>query len=221
MKYWVFDLDGTLVDSLTTHFSILKTVFEHFGADFTEDNHQEVLKVTAKTLPQYLESKLGSESAVLAHDLFQKLNHDSFQNIKPFEGIEDLLRSLKKNGVELAVWTARDLVAMEKILVHTGLHTYFSICISGSCTTEGKPHPEGLQRIAEHFRSEQNSMIMVGDFDSDMLGAQAFGIKAIRVVWHKSVSAKKCEIAQWQFHQVSDFQQWINNEFNLRTNSCI
>jgi phosphoglycolate phosphatase/pyrophosphatase PpaX len=212
MKYWVFDLDGTLVDSLTTHFGILKKVFNQFGADFTTENHLEVLKITAKTLPQYLELKLGPEFAGPAHDLFQRLNNEVFREIKAFDGIEELLQSLKSNGAHLAVWTARDLEATQKILTHTGLYSYFSICMSGSCTNEGKPHPEGLQRIADHFASERDSMIMVGDFDSDMLGAQAFGIKAIRVIWHEAVPAKKCEIANWQFHKVADLISWIQSD---------
>lgn len=212
MKYWIFDLDGTLVDSLTIHFNILKKVFIHFGSDFTEENHQEVLKVTAKTLPKYLESKLGTESAGSAHDMFQSLNNEAFREIKAFAGIENLLQSLKSDGRQLAVWTARDLEATEKILSHTGLSTYFSICISGSCTNEGKPHPEGLQRIADHFGSERDSMVMVGDFDSDMLGAQAFGIKAIRVIWHDAVPFKKCEIAHWQFSKVSDLSEWVHSD---------
>jgi phosphoglycolate phosphatase-like HAD superfamily hydrolase len=85
--------------------------------------------------------------------------------------------------------------------------------MSGSCVVESKPHPEGLQKIANHFDCEPESMVMVGDFDSDMLGAQAFGIKAIRVLWHNAVPVKKCEIANWQFHRVTDMQTWIRSDF--------
>ncbi len=144
--------------------------------------------------------------------MFKNLNNEAFREIKAFTGIENLLQLLKSNDRQLAVWTARDLEATEKILNHTGLSNYFSICISSSCTTDCKPHPEGLKRIADHFGSERESMVMVGDFDSDMLGAQAFGIKAIRVIWHEVVPDKKCEIASWQFNQVSDFNTWVQSE---------
>lgn len=213
MKHWVFDLDGTLVDSLTTHFHILKKIFNHFGSDFTKENHQEVLKITAKTLPEYLASKLGNDSVKPAHDMFQSLNSESYQDIKAFAGIEELLQSLSAGGAKLAVWTARDLEATKQILAHSGLSSYFSVCVSSTCTNEGKPHPEGLQKIADHFACERDSMVMVGDFDSDMLGAKAFGIKAIRVAWHDAVPAKRCEIAQWQFHKVSDLNEWTVQEF--------
>ncbi len=215
-KYWVFDLDGTLVDSLTNHFQILEKVFTQFGARFTDENQQEVLRLTAQTLPQYLQLKLGLEAASPALELYHRLNEEAFREIEPFIGIEDLLRALKAHGAELAVWTARDLVATQKILAHTGLQSYFSIWVSASCTSQGKPNPEGLQKIADHFKSERDSMVMVGDFDSDMLGAKAFGIKAIRVIWHEAVSFKKCDIANWQFSKVSDLSEWVQSEVSIK-----
>jgi phosphoglycolate phosphatase-like HAD superfamily hydrolase len=209
MKHWVFDLDGTLVDSLTTHFKILKQVFDRFEAEFSEDNHQEVLQVTAKTLLPYLETKLGVDAAPAAHVFFNELNAKAFQTIRPFGGIEKLLRTLQAQGAALALWTARDAHATEKILNHTNLKAYFSIWVSGCCVSQGKPHPEGLQKIAEHFSCSNETMVMVGDFESDMLGAQAFGAKAVRVHWHAAVPVQNCQIADWQFTEVAQFQKWV------------
>jgi phosphoglycolate phosphatase len=212
MKHWVFDLDGTLVDSLTSHFQVLEKIFHRFDADFSSSEHLEVLKVNSKTLPKYFETKLGVAAVEPALVMFKELNTQSFKSIRAFPGIEDLLKTLQTQGMKLAVWTARDLEATNEILKHTGLSPYFSICVSGSCVDEGKPHPEGLKKIAAHFECGAESMVMVGDFDSDMLGAQAFGIKAIRVFWHPAVQIKKCEIADWQFHQVSEFRNWLSEQ---------
>lgn len=212
MKHWIFDLDGTLVDSLTIHYQVLEKLFRKFDKPFSKDDHHDVLKVTSKTLPSYFDSRLGTENLELSLRLFRELTAEAMKIIKPFEGIEDLLKTLKHQGCHLAVWTARDLAATKEILKHTGLDFYFSICVSGCCTVQGKPHPEGLQKIADHFECGADSMVMVGDFDSDMLGAQAFGIKAIRVFWHPTVSDKECDIAGWQFHQVSALRNWIDEK---------
>lgn len=208
MKYWVFDLDGTLVDSLSAHFGVFRNVFGHFGLNFTEENEREVLSVSAKTLPHYFESKLGLARAPLALSLFEDLTERSLSRVRAFDGIEDLLRLLKVNGAILSIWTARDLRATQKILHHSGLKNYFSICVSGSCTQQSKPHPEGLVRISEYFSSDRDSMIMIGDFDSDMLGAKSFGIKSVRASWQDAVPFKKCEMAHQQFTQVQEFKNW-------------
>jgi HAD superfamily hydrolase (TIGR01549 family) len=211
MKYWVFDLDGTLVDSLTAHFQVLDQVFKNFGVPFSEKDYHEVLKISAKVLPHYFEKKLGHERAQTGLELFHKLSVEAFKTMRAFDGIENLLQTLQSRGASLAIWTARDLEATEKILNYTGLKPYFSICISGTCVSQGKPHPEGLQKIAEHFGSNKNSMVMVGDFESDMLGAQAFGTKAVRVYWHTAVPVQNCKIADWQFTQVKEFQNWVES----------
>lgn len=209
MKYWVFDLDGTLVDSRTVHFQILEKVFAHFEVPFGPADHQEVLKINAKTLPQYFASKLGTQNVQSATDLFDQLTGEAVKTIQPFDGITDLLTALQSRDLKLAVWTARDLKTTKEILKSTGLEDYFSICISATCVEQAKPHPEGLQIVANHFDSKATDMVMVGDFDSDMLGAQAFGTKAIRVLWHPAVVQKKCEIAHWQFQRVSELADWV------------
>lgn len=212
MKYWVFDLDGTLVDSLTVHFQTLEKVFRTFGLSFGPENHQEVLKLSSSSLPNYFQEKLGIENSVAAQGLFKELTLKSINSILPFAGIENLLRLLKSNHIQLAVWTARDLEATTQILKSTGLGTYFSICISGSCVAQGKPHPEGLSRIAGHFQCSSVEMVMVGDFDSDMMGAKAFGCVPIRILWHSTVEKKKCEIAHHQFYEVDQLATWIKSQ---------
>ena len=98
MKYWVFDLDGTLVDSLTTHFKVLKVVFENQGVGFSEADHHDVLKVSAKTLSDYFELKFGKEKLESALLHFFELSHAKMESIKAFDGIEKLLQTLQSQG---------------------------------------------------------------------------------------------------------------------------
>jgi HAD superfamily hydrolase (TIGR01509 family) len=212
MRYWVFDLDGTLVDSLTTHFNVLERVFIQFGLPFGPHEQQEIIKLSAKTLPIYFESKFteNSESALL---LFRKLTAESVQSIQVFSGIENILKKLQSKNVGLALWTAREMETASEILNVTGLGQYFSMCVSGSCVAKGKPDPEGLQRIANHFSCQPSDMVVVGDFESDMLGAKAFGSMGIRVFWHSAIPIMTCTIADHQFSQVDELMEWIKTNF--------
>ncbi|PIS10088.1 MAG: hypothetical protein COT73_11245, partial [Bdellovibrio sp. CG10_big_fil_rev_8_21_14_0_10_47_8] len=178
MKHWIFDLDGTLADSLTIHFQVLQRIFSGFGLDFSKEDQQDILRISSRDFPKYLETKLGTQDGSQAYQLYQKFNQETLKDVQCFPGIVDLLQTLKTQGAQLAIWTARDFEATQEILKHTGLGIHFSICVTGSCVSQGKPNPEGLVKIADHFGCEPESMVMVGDFDSDMLGAKAFGIKA-------------------------------------------
>lgn len=208
MQRWVFDLDGTLVDSLSVHFKIMEKVFNKFNLQFTNDDCSDVLKINARTISNYFELRFGKQNTGEALDLFHQLSDEAVETIRPFDGVEDLLKTLQSHNKQLAIWTARDFNSMTRILNATGLSSYFSISVSGNCTSQAKPHPEGLRKIAEHFDSNNTSMIMVGDFDSDMIGAKNFGIHAVRVLWHPLAEQKKCELANWQFNKVEEFKNW-------------
>jgi HAD superfamily hydrolase (TIGR01549 family) len=209
MKHWVFDLDGTLVDSLGTHFQIMEKVFQKFSVDFTLERQAEIYKMSAKTMPTYFENYFGRERLDEAVQFFRQSKKQSYQQVQAFQGIKDLLEMLQARQIKLGVWTARDIESTEQILATTGLKPYFSIYVSGSCVEQAKPHPEGLKKIADHFNCPADEMVMVGDFDFDMQGAQAFGIKGIRVSWHSKALAEKCPIAHWQFAQVDDLKKWV------------
>lgn len=209
MEHWIFDLDGTLVDSLSIHFQVMEQVFIKYNTPFGSQDHHDILKINARTLPDYFELRFGKQNVPEALTFFNQLSDEAVESVQPFNGIENVLKTLKDKGSHLAVWTARDLNSTTRILNATGLSTYFSITVTGNCTSQGKPHPEGLEKIASHFRSDHSTMIMIGDFDSDMIGAQTFGIKSVRVLWHPSTEKERCKMATWQFHDIEDFHDWI------------
>lgn len=208
MKTWVFDLDGTLVDSLTVHFLTLETIFNENGLEFSKQKHEEVLKVTAKTLPAYFEKYFGPEGVEPGLKRFRELSIKYFETILPFEGIEDVLKILKSKNAQIAVWTARDMEATNFLLKHTGLDSYFSFCVTGSCVENCKPNPEGLQRISKYFGTAQD-FVMVGDHENDMMGAKSFGAKAVRAKWDATMKNVSCHLSDWQFTDTAAFKNWI------------
>lgn len=211
-KYWVFDLDGTLADSLTIHFKTLTTLFSQFNLEFTSAHEQEVLKLSANNFFSFLEKNLGEENASIANDEYVKLTLESIQHIKLFDGIDHILNTLLSRGAKIAIWTARDHRAASEIIKNTGLDKYASAFISGDCVSEGKPNPEGLKNIAEKFDCTPSEMIMVGDFDSDMKAAKSFNARSVRVTWHSSVKINKCNLSDWSFSQVGKMSDWVNQE---------
>jgi phosphoglycolate phosphatase-like HAD superfamily hydrolase len=83
-KTWIFDLDGTLVDSFSHYFVTLSAIFEKHGRRFTEE-----LKIPALTLPlsELFEQHLGKNAV---QPSFATLHSDSLRDaklIRPFDGI--------------------------------------------------------------------------------------------------------------------------------------
>lgn len=220
MKHWVFDLDGTLVDSHHVYFNSLREVFGSFGADFSVEDEKEVLRISGKEREIYLARKVGRNAVQPAMNMFMARLQDDLKLVRPFAGVVSLLESLAAKGTQLAVWTARDLYSAKLVLEETGLGKYFSSIVSSNCISQCKPAPEGLMEIASRFQCDSKSLTMVGDHDNDIMAAKACGAKAIRVFWHDPKSAYECKLADWQFSEVATLAQWIESQSAFQAESA-
>src|SRR4051794_530198 len=118
MKHWVFDLDGTLVDSFHHYFEALTLVFREHGATFTSGLRKEAL---TDNLEVFFARHLGPAAVPTAFHRLQLLSNDDARRIRPFAGFETILQQLINSGSRVAVWTNRDLVSATLILKHSGL----------------------------------------------------------------------------------------------------
>lgn len=210
MKHWVFDLDGTLVNSHQPYFDTLKKVLASYGADMTAEDQKEMLRISGKDRPQFFARKVGQQNAQAAADkLFVETAQD-YLVTETFEGVKDLLQTLKNREAQIAIWTARDKASTWPLLKHSGLDQYISFLVTSTCISNCKPHPEGLHKVAEHFGCSPQDLHMVGDHDNDMQAAKAAGAKAIRGYWHDASLEANCALADHKFTKVQDLIRWLN-----------
>jgi phosphoglycolate phosphatase/pyrophosphatase PpaX len=208
LKNWVFDLDGTLVDSFGPYFQSLREIFTRYDVPFTEYDIKKSLTMhTTKYLPLYLSQE---QIQIAIPELLNASQRDS-HHIKPFEGVIQSLDHLKSIGTRMAIWTGRDLKSAQMILENTKLASYFDECVSGTCVTNHKPHPEGLLRIVKNWNCTPNEVVMVGDHDVDMQGAKATQSYAVRVSWAVD-EIPNCDIAHKHFATPSDFESWLKSK---------
>lgn len=205
-KYWVFDLDGTLVDSFQHYFNTLEIIFADHGKKFTPDLQMPAL---TELLIHFFKNHLGAANVDSALEKLQLLSNDSAKTIQPFTGVFDILASLKQNGSKIAVWTNRDYVSAELILKHSGLHLELDAFVSGTCTARRKPHSDGLLRVIEQFKCEPHEITMVGDHEHDVIAAKSIGARSVRASWHSYWKMDPCEHADHQFHSLDHFHQWV------------
>jgi HAD superfamily hydrolase (TIGR01549 family) len=205
MKNWVFDLDGTLVDSFAHYFGTLEEIFAAHGSRFVPDLRQAAL---TDPLDLFFEKHIGPTAVPPAFEMLRLLSNESARHILPFAGIEKVVRELKRRGARVAVWTNRDLESATLILKHSGLKPLAELCVSGTCVDLRKPHPEGLLRLIQHFGCAPSDVTMVGDHEHDVTAANEAGVRAVRASWHAYWKIDACPDADFQFHSVPDFENW-------------
>lgn len=171
----VFDLDGTLIDSLPSIHAAVNATMETFGAaplslgqvrDFIGHGAPHLIgQVCAlRNIPDTRQAlTIMMENYDRAHDL-----------TKPYDHVIETLKSLRAAGYALGVCTNKPGAATETALANNGLAGIFSAIISGDSLPQRKPAKEPLLATIAALNSE--GAIFVGDSEIDAETAQAAGV---------------------------------------------
>ncbi len=205
MKHWVFDLDGTLVDSFPIYFRTLEVVFGKYGARFTPELRHAAV---TDSMPEFFARHVPLANVTEAMALLTVRCDADAEHVKPYDGIMELLEDLKARGHGIAVWTNRDLSSAELILKHTGIERHIELCVSGSCVPRRKPHADGMTPITKQLQCVASDITMVGDHDHDVLAARAAGARPVRVSWNDHSAQEPCPHSHAQFYTVLEFARW-------------
>lgn len=175
----LFDLDGTLVDSMPFVVESFIHAVEPFRARPSE---QEVLGHLGGPLEVCLRNVLGASAADSFDEAKERLfKYESGKEalLKPFEGARDLLTALQGRGIPMGIWTGRDRWSAERVLKIHGLARFFGSMVCGDDLPSHKPDPAGLRRAIELLGATPVDSVFLGDADVDVIGGHAAGVHTI------------------------------------------
>lgn len=182
----LFDLDGTLVDSLGDIAASMNHVLLELGhpvhdrASIRSFVGEGARHLVARSLPS------GSSEAAIDHALaLYKARYRSHLIVetKPYDGIEALLSTLAQRGVRLGVVTNKPeaaAIAMVKTLFGEGR---FGVVIGEDPTKPRKPHPGPALEAARALEVAPSACCFVGDTSVDIETGRAAGMTTIGVTW--------------------------------------
>jgi phosphoglycolate phosphatase len=205
--HWVFDLDGTIIDSGRFYEIAVDLVLREHGLKPTSSDLEKAFVTfnPAELFGFFIKDKEQVEKAVIR---FVALNHEHAAQIPAYQGIEELFKYLASKSVRLSVWTGRETSSARAILDATGLAKYFATCVGRSCTPNNKPSPDGLLKILTDFKDHHDDVVMIGDHDFDMLGAKAANVTGISVDWAGRPDVKAQNNSKFHFNQISQLHSW-------------
>jgi|LSQX01.3.fsa_nt_gb HAD superfamily hydrolase (TIGR01509 family) len=186
-KVVIFDMDGVLIDTESVHDLSWKETFEHFGYDVSIQDRHQFIGRGAKNYIAYLYELVDTEEKVQKIRSYQRnFYHNYFANnpkeVKP--GVVDLIESLKKRGVKIAVASQTRQASAIKSLTETNLIHLFDYSIFGDMVKESKPNPELFLKAQAFFNVDKADMLILED---SYYGVKAANNANIDVVWIKDV----------------------------------
>lgn len=196
IKGVVFDLDGTLVDSLKTTFE----AFNHGIVTLGGKTHtpQEIMKYFGPGEGQIFARILGEEHADRAYQLCREYLDQNLHNVPFHDGVPEMLEAIKSAGLPVSIVTGRSWNTTEVILKHHRMLDRFVTVIANDHVGSPKPSPEGIALALTRMKLAAENSVYVGDSWVDTRAARLAGSHAIAALW--DLMANREEIAPHDPH---------------------
>ena len=187
MKYKlaIFDLDGTILDTLDDLADSLNYALEKSG--FPCRTRDEVRRFVGNGIRKLIERGIpcgtnADDAERVYNDFTEHYKEHCADKTKPYENIPELLKKLRENGVKTAVVSNKADYAVQNLCAQyfDGL---FDITVGERDGVRKKPAPDAVNAVLEKLGIERKKAIYIGDSDVDIETAQNSGIDCIAVEW--------------------------------------
>ncbi len=176
-KAVVFDLDGTLLDSLALVLRSIAHAIEPYAPP-TEDIFARLGGPPERFLCSLVPDPSHVAPAVRRMEAFHRANGHLIQ---PFAGAEALLSELQARGVAMGIWTGRDRESADHLLREHRLARFFGAIVCGDDLPTHKPDGDGLREVLRRVCTSAVDTLLVGDADVDVLGGVACGVRTLLI----------------------------------------
>lgn len=174
---FIFDLDGTIVDSSKTVLKILNQIRKELKMNLIVGN--DISSVLSLGGNELISRALGEEvNSDYYLEYFRSIYiNDNLHNEKVFNGVKEFIEHLLSKDKRVALCTNKPRDLTYKVLEHHKLKSYFDCIVTGSDVENKKPSPEGVIKIINKIKCKQNKTALVGDSSVDQMAAKNAQIK--------------------------------------------
>ncbi len=188
MKACIFDLDGTLADTLESMSISANQVIEPLGyAPLPTENFRYYAGDGAKTLVERVLRDAGDKNLVHLEEVYQAyceiFDRDCTYKVVVFDGMKEILKKLKAMGVKLAVFSNKPHAQTRKVISNLFGDNLFDWVQGQQDGIEKKPDPSGALKIAEIFEVRPEECMYIGDTNVDMMTGNRAGMFTVGVLW--------------------------------------
>ena len=190
MKYKlvIFDLDGTLVDTIadlgaaTNAALATKGLPQHEPEAFRGMVGHGVRNLVKQAMPEPMREDEQAVDALLEIFLAYYIDHLDDRS-RPYPGMAELLADLQAAGVKLGVASNKFQAGAEKLIGRMFPEIRFAAVLGGRLGEPLKPDPAIVDEIRERAGVSREETVMVGDSGTDIATAEAAGVDCVAVSW--------------------------------------
>ena len=177
----LFDLDGTLIDSLDDLANATNHMLLSLGrAAVTREQVRGYVGQGARRLVERAMPDAATEEIERGLSLFLVYNEEHIvDRTRLYPGVVETLTTLRNAGMMLVIVSNKNVALCCKVLKTLGVEGYFASVIGADSLPERKPSPEPLLKVLRDFAVPPERVVMVGDSVNDIAAGKAAGMVTI------------------------------------------
>ncbi|MDO4305212.1 MAG: HAD family phosphatase [Eubacteriales bacterium] len=203
-KAIIFDLDGTLADSMWVWSQIDIDYLGKLGYDVPEDMQRVIEGMGFTEVAVYFKERFHIPDSIdKIKKTWQEMAIDKYCNEVPLKpGVREFLPYAKERGIRMAVASSNDRKLIEAVLVSHGIREYFDCIITACEVNKGKPAPDVYLEAAGRLMVEPEYCLIFEDIVPGLQAGKAAGMTACAVEDNYSIPqrAEKRKIADYYIH---------------------
>ncbi|MBW2607578.1 MAG: HAD family hydrolase [Deltaproteobacteria bacterium] len=186
----IFDLDGTIIDSIGIYYKIVEAVLERLG--FPQVSTADLRNATGNgqfdwslIFPEKIKEnkdEVIKNAWKIVEEIYPKM---FFEKVKLIPGAKDVLRRVSERGIKLALVTStpqKNMTSKLKPLIDSGISHLIKEIITADDTTRKKPAADPLIECNKRLGITAGKSVYVGDMRLDIKAGKAAGTKTIGVL---------------------------------------
>ena len=185
----IFDLDGTLIDNNAFHLKTWRVYLDKLGIDISEEAYRKNINGrTNKDALEYIYNRKMSPEEAMVYALEKEaLYREIYQSdIKPVNGLLELLEAFHKKNIPMAIATSGIQVNIDFMFDHIPIKQYFKQVVNSSHISKGKPDPEIYLKTASLLNIPPENCLVFEDAVVGVNAAHAAGMKVIAITTTQS-----------------------------------
>jgi len=177
-KGLIFDLDGTLANTMPYHYEAWQKAALHFGMDMSKDFLRNLMGGSALSIGEKLIKLYSKEGEVSPQEIiavknkfFDELHH----KVTPIDEVFDIVK--KYHGkMPMSIGTGGSLNSITLTLEHTGIGAYFDILVSAEDVINHKPAPDTFLLCAQRMGVHPHDCQVFEDGDPGIISSESAGM---------------------------------------------
>ncbi len=218
----IFDLDGTLIDSMQLWRQVDVEFLTKRGIDVPADLFDNIPGGNGFIQTAlYFKERFGLDDSVesIMDEWTDMVGKHYSSDVKLKEGVYDLLQTIRENGIKIGLATSNSLHLAQTALQANGVLSWFSAFSTGDMELRGKPYPDIFVNCAKLLKEEPEACLAVEDTLTGVQAAKAAGMRTFAIFDEDSIPfwPQIKEVADLAFEDYTMLAGQVKKELGLTT----